>query len=80
MEELKEEKTKEAIVVKDADTLNQLFLEKEVLNEKPEDFAKWHEFSVKKLKTKSAKLLAGSLKNRNPMQWFYNFDKNLKKE
>lgn len=56
------------------------FFEKEVLNEKPEDFAKWREFSVKKLKTKSAKKLAKSIKNRNPMQWFYNFDEELKKE
>lgn len=77
--EYKERKTKEAIVAKDADTLDQLFLEKEVLNEKPEDFLKWHEFSVKKLKTKFAKQLAQTLKNRNPMQWFYNFDEDLKK-
>jgi len=77
--EYNEKKTKEAIVAKDADTLDQLFLEKEVLNEKPEDFAKWHEFSVRKLKTKSAKQLAKSIKNRNPMQWFYNFDAKLKK-
>jgi putative hydrolase of HD superfamily len=79
LNEFKEGKTKESIVAKDTDTLDQLFLEKEVLNEKPEDFAKWHEFSVKKLKTKSAKLLARSLKKRNPMQWFYNFDEGLKK-
>lgn len=79
LDELRAGKTREAIVVKDADTLDQLFLEKEVLNEKPEDFAKWHEFSIRKLKTKSAKKLAQSLKNRNPMQWFYNFDESLKK-
>lgn len=79
LDELNEGKTKEAIVAKDADTLDQLFLEKEVLNEKPEDFLKWHEFSVKKLKTKFAKQLAQTLKNRNPMQWFYNFDEYLKK-
>ncbi len=79
LKELDEQKTKEAIVAKDADTLDQAFLEKEVLNEKPEDFAKWHEFSVSKLKTKSAKKLAESLRNRNPMQWFFNFDEKLKK-
>lgn len=73
-------KTKEAIVAKDADTLDQLFLEKEILNEKSEDFVKWHEFSTRKLKTKSAKNLAKTLKTYNSMQWFYDFDENLKKE
>lgn len=80
LNELSKKKTKEAIVAKDADTLDQMFLEKEVLGEKPEDFAKWHEFSAKKLKTKSAQKLAEAVKNRNPMQWFYNFDEELKKE
>lgn len=77
--EYEERETKESIVAKDADLLDQLFLEKEVLNEKPNDFAKWHEFSIRNLKTKSAKKLAEFLKNRNPMQWFYNFDESLKK-
>lgn len=80
LDEYNERETRESIVAKDADILDQLFLEKESLGEKPEDFIKWHEFSVKKLKTESAKSLAISLKNRNPMQWFYNFDENLKKE
>ncbi len=79
LKELSEQKTKEAIVARDADTLDQMFLEKEVLSGKPEDFAKWHEFSASKLKTNSAKKLAEALKNRNPMQWFFNFDENLKK-
>lgn len=74
LKELTEGKTKEAIVAKDADILDQLFLEKEALSEKPEDFAKWHEFTARKLKTKSAKKLAEALKNRNPMQWVYNFE------
>lgn len=79
LNELNEGKTKDAIIAKDVDILDQMFLEKEVLNEKPEDFAKWHEFSIKKLKTESAKRLAQSLRKRNPMQWFYNFDAGLKK-
>lgn len=80
LKELSEKETREAIVVKDADILDQIALQKEFLSEKPEDFAKWHEFSIRKLKTKSAKLLAESIKNRNPMQWFYNFDKKLRKD
>lgn len=80
LKELSEKETREAIVVKDADILDQIALQKEFLSEKPEDFTKWHEFSAKKLKTKSAKLLAESIKNRNPMQWFYNFDKKLRKD
>lgn len=79
LDEYNNRETKEAIVAKDADILDQMFLEKEILNEKPKDFAKWHEFSARKLKTKSAKSLAETLKNRNPMQWFFNFDEELKK-
>lgn len=80
LDEFNRKDSKEAIVARDADTLEQLFLEKEILGEKPEDFQKWHEFSARKLKTKSAKKLAETLKNRNPMQWFYNFDIGLKKD
>jgi len=80
LDEYNERKTKEAIVAKDADVLDQLFLEKEVLGEKPEDFDKWHRFTIKKLKTKSAKRLAEHIRERNPMQWLYNFSKELKKK
>lgn len=80
LQEFNSKTTKEAIVVHDADTLDQMFLEKEVLEEKPEDFAKWHEFSAKKLNTESAKRLAEAIIKRNPMQWFFNFDEGLKKE
>lgn len=73
LDEYNERKSKEAIVAKDADTLDQLFLEKEVLGEKPEDFDKWHKFTIRRLKTKSAKELAEYLRDRNPMQWVYNF-------
>jgi putative hydrolases of HD superfamily len=80
LNELSERKTKEAIIAKDADILDQISLQKEVLGEKPEDFLLWHNHAAKKLKTKSAKLLAESIKNRNPMQWFYNLDEELKKD
>ncbi len=74
LDEFSEEKTKEAIIVKDADIIDQVALQKEVLGERQEDFLLWHNHAVKGLKTKSAKLLAESIKNRNPMQWFYNFE------
>jgi len=61
LDEYNSRKTKEAIVAKDADNLDQLFLDNEVLGKKPKDFAKWHEFSARKLKTKSAKELAKTL-------------------
>lgn len=58
LDEFNNKESREAIIAKDADILDQIALQKEFLSEKPEDFAKWHEFSAKKLKTKSAKRLA----------------------
>lgn len=78
-DDYEERKSPESIIAKDADILDQLFLEKEILNEKSHDFSKWHEFSRKKLRTNSAKNLAKALLDRNPMQWFYNFDEGLRR-
>lgn len=79
LDEYNERETKETIVAKDADILDQLFLEKEVLNGQSKDFSRWHTFTMRKLKTISAKKLARSLRSRNPMQWIYNLSEGLKK-
>ncbi|MBU1110154.1 HD domain-containing protein [Patescibacteria group bacterium] len=73
LDEFNKEKTKEAIVAKDADRLDQIILQREYLQDKPYDFKLWHENYTKNLKTESAKSLAEKIATRNPLQWVYNF-------
>lgn len=75
LDEFNECKTKEAMVAKDADRLDQILLQREYLQDKPHDFKLWHENIAKDLQTESAKELAGKIKERNPIQWVYNFAK-----
>lgn len=75
LDEFDEEKTKEAIVAKDADRIDQILLQREYLQDKPHDFKLWHENIAKDLKTESAKEIVKKIKRRNPLQWVYNFAK-----
>ncbi len=79
LDEFNKEKTKEAIVAKDADRIDQILLQKEYLQGKPYDFERWHKNIAKGLQTKSAKQLAKEIKERNPLQWLYDFSDRLKK-
>ncbi|MCX6761190.1 MAG: HD domain-containing protein [Candidatus Nealsonbacteria bacterium] len=72
-------KTKEAIVAKDADSLDQIFLQKEYLSEKPADFKRWHEHIACRIKTSSARKIAGLVFRTNPLKWVYNIDEAEKK-
>lgn len=75
LDEFNRQETKEAIVVRDADRLDQILLQREYLQDKPQDFKLWHQNMAKDLKTKSAKELAREVKRHNPLQWVYNFAK-----
>ncbi|MBU2592529.1 HD domain-containing protein [Patescibacteria group bacterium] len=75
LDEFNECKTKEAIVAKDADRIDQILLQREYLQNKPGDFKLWHENIAKDLQTESAKELVEKIKERNPLQWVYNFAK-----
>jgi putative hydrolase of HD superfamily len=68
-------KTKEAIIAKDADSLDQIFLQKEYLLEKLADLKKWHHHIASNLKTSSARKIANLALKTNPLKWVYNFDK-----
>jgi len=75
LDEFNEQETKEAMVAKDADRIDQILLQREYLQGKPYDFERWHKNIAKDLQTKSAQQLAEEIKDRNPLQWLYNFAK-----
>jgi len=75
LDEFREQRTKEAIVAKDADRIDQILLQREYLQGQPHDFELWHKNIAKDLQTESAKQLAKKIKERNPLQWLYNFAK-----
>lgn len=72
LDEYEEKKSKESIVAKDADLINQTILQCNYLKDS-KDLARWNRHSMKLLKTKSAKKLAKVIINKSPFDWFYNF-------
>jgi putative hydrolases of HD superfamily len=78
LEEYNARKTKEAIVAKEADMLDQIFLQIEYLTPKSGDLKKWHEHIAKDLKTSSGKTLAKAALKTNPLQWLYDLSKTKK--
>lgn len=68
-------KSKEAIVAKDADILDQIFLQKEYLPENSDDLKKWHNYKEKDMKTKSALKISKLTFKTRPMDWVYDFAK-----
>jgi putative hydrolases of HD superfamily len=67
-------KTKEAVIAKDADSLDQIFLQREYLPENSYDLKRWHNNIAKKLKTASAKKIAARALKTNPLKWVYDLD------
>lgn len=74
LKELEERKTKESIVAKDADILDQVIMERTMIQNEA-DLKKWNAHSMAKLRTKSAKEIARKLVKRNPHDWIYEIDK-----
>lgn len=79
LKEYNERKSKEAIIAKDADILDQIFLQKEYLSHRPYDFKKWHTYHEKKLKTKSALKIARLVFKTETMDWVYELGGLIKK-
>jgi len=69
-EEFFEEKTLEAKIVKDADVIAQMLLEKESLDLGNEKARKWLNFSLKRLKTKNAKKIGKMLVQLDSDNWW----------
>ncbi len=73
LNEYEERESKESIIAKDADLINQTILQCNYLKDSKKDLARWNRHSIKGLKTKSAKKLAKTITARSPFEWFYNF-------
>ena len=73
LDEYNKRKSKESIVAKDADLINQTILQCNYLKDSKKDLARWNRHSIKGLKTKSAKKLAKTITTRSSFEWFYNF-------
>ncbi|MCK5122631.1 MAG: HD domain-containing protein [Candidatus Pacebacteria bacterium] len=72
LDEYNKEKSKEAIIAKDADSISQIISQCNYLKDS-KDLARWNRHTIKRLKTKSAKKLAKTIINKNSFDWFYNF-------
>ena len=72
LDEYNKRKSKESIIAKDADLINQTLLQCNYLK-KSEDLTRWNRHSMKLLKTRSAKTLTKTITERSPFEWFYNF-------
>lgn len=73
LNEYEERESKESIIAKDADLINQTILQCNYLKDSKKDLARWNRHSIKGLKTKSAKKLAKTITTRSSFEWFYNF-------
>lgn len=62
--------TKEALIAKDADLLDQILVQSATIKD-PQDKKLWNENSAKGLKSESAKHLAQALSDTNPLSWVY---------
>ncbi|MCK5476246.1 MAG: HD domain-containing protein [Candidatus Pacebacteria bacterium] len=72
LDEYNRKESKESIITKDADLINQTILQCNHLKES-KDLDRWNRHTAKGLKTKSAKELAETITQRSPFEWFYNF-------
>lgn len=79
LKEYNERKSEEAKVAKDADILDQIFLQKEYLSQSPADFKKWHNHMERQIKTKPALKIARLVFKTGSFNWVYNFADSVKK-
>ncbi len=72
LDEYNKGKSKESVIAKDADIINQIISQCNYLKDS-KDLDRWNRHKIKGLKTKSAKEIAKTITKRNPFEWFYNF-------
>ena len=70
IEEFEARETKEAVIAKDADLLDQILVQSATIKNQ-EDKELWNENSAKGLQTETAKELAKVLSDTNPLSWVY---------
>lgn len=71
LEEYIKRESKEAIVAKDADLLDQMILQQEYFYKDQINKDIWQLHTLKEIKTDSAKELAKKIENSNPLEWIY---------
>ncbi len=71
LREYEQRESKESIVVKDADLLDQMVLQKEYFYKDQQNHEIWQNHTEKSLKTESAKKLAREIRTSNPFEWVY---------
>jgi len=71
LEEYVKRKSKEAIVAKDADLLDQMILQQEYFYKDQKNKDIWQSHTLKGIKTDSAKELAKKIETSNPLEWLY---------
>jgi putative hydrolases of HD superfamily len=69
--EFKDQKSKEAILAKDADKLDQMLLQQEYFFKDKENRTIWHKHTLKSLQSEIAKKLASEIMIANPLEWLY---------
>ena len=71
LREFEQRKSKESIVAKDADLLDQMVLQREYFHKDSQNHEIWQNHTEKSLKTESAKKLAQEIRKTNPFEWLY---------
>ncbi len=71
LKEYEQRKSKEAIVAKDADLLDQMILQQEYFYKDNKNGRIWQNHTERSLKTESAKILAKKIRESNPFEWLY---------
>ncbi len=71
IKEYEERQTKESIVAKDADLLDQMVLQQEYFYKDKENVERWQNHTLRSIKTESAKILAHKIRVANPFNWLY---------
>jgi len=71
LREFEQYKSKESVVAKDADLLDQMVLQREYFYKDGQNHEIWQNYSEKLLKTESARKLAQKIRTTNPFEWFY---------
>jgi putative hydrolase of HD superfamily len=80
LKEYNARKTKEAIIAKDADLLDQMILQQEYLYRDPKNNERWQNHTQGMLKNESAKKIAGQIRESNPFEWLYQATKKKREE
>jgi len=71
LKEFGERQSKESIVCKDADNLDQMLLQQEYFYKDGKNSRIWQTHTERFLITESAKKIAAGIKNANPFEWLY---------